>query len=176
LPFLEGADPAFGMHDENADPVATPDAANGGASGIPAGGGEDIQFAAAFFQNILKGVAEKLEGDVLERQSGAVEKFKTMHVPDAADRCDIRMPERGITSGNNILQVGVWDVGIEPHDLNGQIRVGKRLPMGEMRGHIRNVRGQEKAAIPGKSRHDRFLKTFCPDAPSCADVIHGGKP
>jgi hypothetical protein len=81
LPLLEGADAAFGVHDEDPDARLSADAGDGGGAGIAAGGGQDVEAAVAFLQDFLEQAAEKLQGDVLEGQRGAVEQSSTCMGP-----------------------------------------------------------------------------------------------
>ncbi len=99
LQLLHGADPFMGMEDEDIDPLLAPHPIDGGAAGVARGGAEDIHLLAAFPEQIVKDIAEKLQGHILEGQGRAVEQLKNMHPALLDQRRDLRMAEGRHRSG-----------------------------------------------------------------------------
>ena len=76
LQFLDRGDLAVGVEDEDVDVLLAPHPVDGGAAGVARGGAEDVHVLAPLAQQVLEEVAEKLQGDILEGEGGAVEEFE----------------------------------------------------------------------------------------------------
>ena len=72
LRALERAHFAFRRHHEHMDAFLAAQGVFGSRTGVAAGGADDVQGLPFAFQNIFKGVAQKLHGHVFEGQCGAV--------------------------------------------------------------------------------------------------------
>ena len=65
----------MGVEDEDVDPLLAPHPIDRCAPGIAGGGAEDVHLAAGFLEQILKDIAQKLQGHVLEGQGRSVEQL-----------------------------------------------------------------------------------------------------
>ena len=178
LPFLEGADAALGVHDEDADAVLAADAGDGGGAGIAAGGGEDIEAAPAFLEDFGEEAAEELEGDVLEGEGGAMEEFEDVDVADGADGGDFGMGERGVGGGEEGAEAFFGDVvGEEAYDFEGEVGIVEVAPIVEEGGDVGDAVGDEEAAVAGEAGHDGVLEgegRLGAAGADVADWVHGG--
>ncbi len=174
LPLLQGADAAFGVHDENPDARLSADAGDGGGTGVAAGGGQDVQAAVPFLQDFLEQAAEKLQGDVLEGQRGAVEQLQHVHGAGRPDGGHVGMCKRRIGTGDQLAQAGFGDViGEQADDFEGEIGVVEVFPFLEAVGHGRDAVGNEQAAVAGQPGHDGILESQGRLRASRADVADG---
>ena len=80
LQFLQAADAALGVQDEDVDVGLAAHPGDGGAAGVAAGGAENVEAGAAPLQDVGEQAAKKLQGDVLESQRRAVEQLQDFHL------------------------------------------------------------------------------------------------
>ncbi len=116
-------------------------------------------------QEVFEKVAQELKSDILEGKCRAVEQFEQVDVlllVERNGRCNVLGAERGITSVDNILQVGGGN--LRRRDVAGKYLVcevleRQILPLG--RPVIRKVRDlfwNEKTAVGGKTLEYNFLE------------------
>ena len=174
LQFLDGADPLVGVEDEDVDPLLAPHPVDRGAAGIAGGGAEDVHFAAGFLEQVLKDIAQKLQGHVLEGQGRPVEQLQDVTVALLDQRGDLRVVEGAVRSFDQLAQV-VWRDIIDKEAEHGccQLRIAELAPLAQgFVGDLRDRGGQQQAAVGGKAHHHGLLEGYGGNAAPGADVLH----
>lgn len=167
LRLLDRADLALRVHDENADILLAAQTVDGRRASVTTGGANHGQVfpiialslaLVAANEEVLEQIPQKLQSNILEGESRAVEQLEKVEVLLLVEGCDgdnVVRTECGIALLDNFLQVRFGDFVagyVEGEDLKGEILEGQVppfcLPVG---GERRDLFGNEKAAIVGET-------------------------
>ena len=165
----------MGGEDEDVDVLAASAALDGGGAGIAGGRSHDHRLLAAPFQQVIEQVAEELEGEVLERQGGAVDQLQ--HPVVVASLHQGRygpVAERPVGGSYDAAQRLIRHSPVDKgsHHPERQLRVGQARPAGDLLGtEARQGLGHEQPAIGGKAGENHVLEGLRGDAAG-ADVLH----
>ncbi len=164
----------MGMEDEDIDALLAPHPINGGTAGITAGGADNIHALAALLKEILKDITQKLQGNILKGQGGAMEEFQDMDLTPPDQRGNIGMTEGGVGALDNPLEIMGRDIRGEKSDhLKGEVGKLEALPFCYgLRGDNRDGFRKQEAAIPGKTHHHRLFKTDGLYTAPRTDIFH----
>ena len=175
LSFLQWADSPFGIHDEDFDILLSPDSVDCGASGVAACSPEDIEFAAASFQDFFEEVSEELECDILECECWSVVEFcdeesAVSHWPDWDDLLRV---EGCVAFVDEFLKLLVGEC--VPHEwlhhLECELRVCEFPPLVQfVRVVVRDHCWHQQSAVVCESHHDRRFEVHGLDAAACAYI------
>nr|BFE91238.1 hypothetical protein GCM10020185_17740 [Pseudomonas brassicacearum subsp. brassicacearum] len=89
LPTLHFRNPVVRVQDENVDVLAMLAAFDGRRTGVARSGTDDHHTLATLLQHVVQQATEQLQGEVLERQGGAVEQLHDPFVTvELTQRCD----------------------------------------------------------------------------------------
>ena len=174
LQFLQAADPALGIHDEDVDARLAAHAGDGRAAGVAAGGAQNVEAGAAPLQDVGEQAAKQLQGDVLERQGWAVEELKHADGAHRLQPHHLGTVEAFVGLVHQGGEVGGRDV----IDELGQQRLGQRPKVQRPQafqfvGHVGNGLRQQQPPIRRQAGDDRLLKPQRRRSPPSADVAHG---
>ncbi len=160
LQFLDGRDAAMWMKDEDVDILLATHPVNGSTPGVAGSGAEDVHLLAPLLQQILEEVAEKLQGDILERQGRAMEQLKNVDPILMDHRHDLGVRKGTVGAIDQILEVGGRDFsGEKIDDLERQFGIGQTGEHIDIApGQGRDRFGQQQAAVIGQTHHHRFLE------------------
>lgn len=164
LRFLYRADLALGVHNENADILLAAQTIDGCRASVTARRANDSQVLSARVllalvpphKEVLKQIAQKLQGHILERKRRPMEQLQQMQVlllVQRHQRTDILRAEGAIALLNDLPQILLRDLfarDVQTEDLKGQVLEGVvapfRLPVG---GEGGDFFGDEEAAVGG---------------------------
>ena len=105
MPFLQVADATLGEHDENVNPWLAHDSSNGSTARVATGGTQDVQGLALVSHDKFKDITQELQGEILERQGGAMEELQHMQTIMASQRGDQRVSKLAVAFADKTLQV-----------------------------------------------------------------------
>lgn len=174
LGLLDRADLTLGVHDKYTDILLTTQTVDGGRSSVTTGCANDCQVfpvpaislaLVSPSEEVLKEVAEKLQGDILESEGGPVEKLKEVEVlllVEGCDRDNVVGAESAVALLDDLFQVGFRDLvsrNVKGEDFEGEVLEGQIPPSGLPVGRQgRNLFGDEQAAVVGETLQDDILK------------------
>lgn len=173
LGFLDGADLALGVHDEDGHVLLAAQTVDGSRTGISTGGANDSQVfpittllaLVSADEEVLEEVAEELKSDILEGKGGTVEQLEQVNLlrlVKGDDGGDVLGAEGGITAVDDVLEVCGWDLGVgnvEREDLKSEVLERELLPLGLPVGRQgRNLFWNEQATVGGETFEDYILK------------------
>ncbi len=148
-----------------------------GAAGVARGGADDVEHPFVLGQNILEGVAQKLHGDVFEGHRRALGQAQKRQI--ALQRLqggDFGRAERvGVVAlVDQVAQIAFGNVvGVQPHDLEGQLPVAHSPPLIErQRVDSGILRRHHQAAVGGQPAKQNFAESHLRGGAARAYVFH----
>lgn len=169
LGLLNGADLAFGVHDEDADVLLASETVDGRRAGISTRRPNDGQMLSALslfalvppHQKVLKQVPHKLEGHIFESKRRPVEELQQVQIllrVQGDYRRDIRRAEGGIAAVDDVPEVvggNLFRRNVQREDLIRQLLKGIVAPLGEeVGGQSGDFLGDEESAVAGETFED----------------------
>jgi hypothetical protein len=173
LRFLDRADLAMRVHDEDRHILLSAQAVDGCGSGITtcrANDGQMFPIAAGLAlvladEEVLEEVAQELQRDILEGECRPVEQLEQMQVlllVECDGGHDVFGAECRVAAVDDVLEVCRRDLGrgdVEREDLESEVCEGEVLPLGRpVIGQRGDFLGDEEAAVGSETLEDNFLE------------------